>query len=68
MIHGRRNEALSHSNDGVRDRYIKQFRHNDVADCTTRFVCNDSEPQGHRQPRFRRVGQFMRYLEPHSTN
>lgn len=46
MISDRRDEAISHSNDGVRDEYIKQFRHNHVADCLSRFVCADNEPLG----------------------
>lgn len=52
MINGRRDEAISHSYDGVRVEYIKHFRHNHVADCLPRSVCNDSERLGHGQALF----------------
>lgn len=68
MIGDRRDEAISHSHDGVRDEYIKHFRHTHVADCRPRFDCNDSNQLGHRQPCFCRVGRFMHYLEPLSTS
>lgn len=68
MISDRRDEAISHSHDGVRDEYIKHFRHTHVADCRPRFDCNDSNQLGHRQPCFCRVGRFMHYLEPLSTS
>lgn len=68
MISDRRDEAISHSHDGVRDEYIKHFRHIHVADCRPRFARNKSNQLGHRQPRFCRVGRFMHYLEPLSTS
>lgn len=63
MISDRRDEAISHNHDGVRDEYIKHFRHTHVADCKPRFDCNESNQLGHRQPCFCRVGRFMHYLE-----
>lgn len=64
----RRDDVISLNNDGVREEYIKRFRDTHVADYMSRFVCNGSEPQGHRQYCFCCVGQFMRYLKPQSTN
>lgn len=52
MINDRRDEAISHSYDGVRVEYIKHFRRTHVADCLPRFVCNDSERLRHRQAMF----------------
>lgn len=68
MISDRRDEAISHSNDGVRVRYIKHFRHNHVADCLSRTACNGSYQLGHRQPCFCRRGRLMHNLEPLSSS
>lgn len=46
MISDRRDEAISHSNDGVRVEYIKHFRHIHVADCLSRIACNGSYQLG----------------------
>lgn len=52
MINDRRDEAISHSHDGVRVEHIKHFRRTHVADCLPRSVCNDSERLGHRPAMF----------------
>lgn len=52
MINDRRDEAISHSHDGVRDEYIKHLRHTHVADCMSRFACNSSGPLGAQTPPF----------------
>lgn len=68
MISDRRDEAISHSSDGVRVEYIKHFRRTHVADYMSRTACNSGYQLGHRQPCFCRVGRFMHNLEPLSSS
>lgn len=69
MINDRRDEAISHCNDGVRDEYIKHFRDTHVADCTSRSACNEGDSWGTDSPVcFCRVGRFMHNLESLSSS